>query len=184
VVICNSNVHHELIAGEYKARREQCEAAVRHFQRTNPGVKLLRDVTPALLEETRAGMDGLVYRRARHVVGEIGRVGEFAGGLERGDYAGCGELMYASHASLRDDYEVSCGELDALVEIARGVPGVYGARMTGGGFGGCIVALCRPAAVEGLSAAIEREYPPRAGGRQASTFATTASRGAHLEPVV
>src|SRR6185369_11303508 len=86
--------------------------------------------------------DPTVFRRAKHVITEIKRTTDFAATLEKRDYKTCGELMVGSHASLRDDYAVSCAELDALVEIARTVPGVYGARMTGGGFGGCIVALC------------------------------------------
>jgi len=89
--------------------------------------------------------------------------------------------MYGSHASLRDDYAVSCVELDGLVEIARGVPDVYGARMTGGGFGGCIVALCRASAVEPLTAAIDTQYPKKFKGKHATTFATVASAGASVE---
>ena len=143
VVISNSNVKHELVAGEYTARRHQCETAVAYISRRTPGIKSLRDASINLLEDSRMGMDPTVHRRARHVITEIARTVDFAAALEKRDYAACGKLMYASHASLRDDYAVSCAELDALVEIARGVKGVIGARMTGGGFGGCIVALCR-----------------------------------------
>jgi galactokinase len=123
-------------------------------------------------------MDPVVYRRAWHVVSEMARTVDFARALEQRDYPACGRLMDASHVSLRDDYEVSCAELDALVDIARAVPGVLGARMTGGGFGGCIVALCQASAVEPLAAAIAAQYPARAGGKQAATFSTVASAGA------
>ena len=135
----------------------------------------------ALLEDSRLGMDPVVFRRAKHVITEIQRTTDFAAALEKRQYKLCGELMYGSHASLRDDYAVSCGELDILVEIARTVPGVYGARMTGGGFGGCIVALCRTAAVEPLTAAIAQQYPAKAKGKQATTFSTVPSAGASVE---
>jgi galactokinase len=183
VVISNSNVKHELVAGEYTARRHQCEMAVAYIQRRSPGIKSLRDVNMPMLEDSRMGMDPTVFRRARHVITEIARTTDFAAALEKREYARCGELMYASHASLRDDYAVSCPELDALVEIARGVSGVYGARMTGGGFGGCIVALCRASAVEALTRAIETQYPQKARGKQATTFSTVASAGAAVEMI-
>ena len=181
VVVSNSNVKHALVGGEYAARRRQCEAAVAHVQTKHRGVTALRDVSMGMLGELREGMDAVTYRRARHVITEIQRTVDFADSLERHDYGKCGELMYASHASMRDDYEISCAEIDALVEIARGVPGVYGARMTGGGFGGCIVALCRAAAVETLTTAIAKEYPAKANGKQATTFSTVASAGASVE---
>ena len=181
VVISNTNVKHELVAGEYAARRHQCESAVAFIKRKSPAIKSLRDVSLALLEDSRLGMDPVVFRRAKHVITEIQRTTDFAAALEKRQYKLCGELMYGSHASLRDDYAVSCGELDILVEIARTVPGVYGARMTGGGFGGCIVALCRTAAVEPLTAAIAKEYPAKAKGKQATTFSTVPSAGASVE---
>jgi galactokinase len=183
VVISNSNVKHALVGGEYAARRRQCEAAVAAVRKRKPAVKALRDVPLDILEDSRQGMEEVTFRRARHVITEIQRTAEFAELLGKRDYRKCGELMYASHASLRDDYEVSCAELDALVEIARGVAGVHGARMTGGGFGGCIVALCRAAAVEPLTAAIATDYPAKANGKQAATFATVASAGASVEPL-
>ncbi len=167
IVICNSNVKHELVAGEYAARRQQCEAAVEYLSTATPGLTSLRDVTPAMLQAAHPTMEPTLFRRARHVVTEIQRTIDFAAALERRDYAACGSLMLASHASLRDDYNVSIPEIDALVEIARATAGpgkIFGARITGGGFGGCIVALCTQDAVEPLAAAIEREYPKRSGG--------------------
>ncbi len=181
VVISNSNVKHELVAGEYTARRHQCESAVAYIKRRSPEINSLRDVKMSLLEDSRLGMDATVIRRAKHVISEIQRTVDFAAALEKRDYPLCGKLMFASHASLRDDYAVSCTELDALVEIARPVPGVFGARMTGGGFGGCIVALCTAAAVEPLTQAIAEQYPKKAKGKQATTFSTVASAGAHVE---
>ncbi len=179
VVISNSNVKHELVMGEYTARRHQCETAVKLIKKKFPNVSSLRDADMDALEDSRLGMDPTVFRRARHVITEIERTIDFAAALEARDYAACGKLMYGSHLSLRDDYAVSCGELDALVEIARVVPGVYGARMTGGGFGGCIVALCTADAVATLTAKIESEYPKKTG-KNATTFATVASEGAHI----
>jgi galactokinase len=178
VVISNTNVKHELVAGEYTARRHQCEAAVAYIKKKSPHINSLRDVKMSLLEDSRMGMDATVIRRAKHVISEIQRTQDFAAALEKRDYALCGKLMYASHASLRDDYAVSCMELDALVEIARPISGVYGARMTGGGFGGCIVALCTAAAVEPLTSAIDTQYPKKAKGKQATTFSTVPSSGA------
>jgi len=183
VVISNSNVKHELVAGEYTARRHQCEAALAYIQRRNPTIKSLRDVSMDLLEDSRLGMDPTCFRRARHVITEITRTAHFADALAGRNYRACGEYMYDSHASLRDDYAVSCPELDALVDIARNVPGVFGARMTGGGFGGCIVALSTADAVQPLTLAIDAEYPKRANGKKATTFATVASEGAHASPI-
>jgi galactokinase len=181
VVISNSNVKHELVGGEYKQRRDQCEEAVRHLQKKHPRVQLLRDAMLEMLQQSKSDMDPLVHRRARHVITEIARTTEFAAGLEKHDYGRCGKLMLESHLSLKDDYEVSTSELDALVEISRKVPGVYGARMTGGGFGGCIVALCDAGAVEPLTKAIEKDYPQHAHGEHATTFPALASEGAHVE---
>jgi len=181
VVISNTNVKHELVAGEYAARRHQCESAVAFIKKDSPAIKSLREASMALLEDSRLGMDPVVFRRAKHVISEIKRTTDFADALEKRQYKLCGELMYASHASLRDDYAVSCGELDILVEIARTVPGVYGARMTGGGFGGCIVALCTAAAVAPLTNAIAKDYPAKAKGKQATTFSTVPSAGASVE---
>jgi len=179
VVIANTNVKHALVGGEYAARQNQCKEAVKIVQGKYPQVKSLRNVTMKMLDEMRPQMADVVYRRARHVITEEARTTGFAAALEARDYATCGQLMYGSHAALRDDYEVSCVELDALVEIARKVPGVYGARMTGGGFGGCIVALTTAAAVEPLTAALLRDYK-KAYNKDATIFATVPSAGAHV----
>ncbi len=179
VVIVNSHVKHELVAGEYKARRDQCQAAVATLAKTYPVVTALRDVAMPMLQEVQASMDPVVCKRARHVVGENQRTLDFAAGLQKRDYAACGRLMYASHTSLRDDYAVSCPELDTLVNLSRPVSGVYGARMTGGGFGGSIVVLAKREAVSPLTQVLEREYPLRCG-KEPGIFVTAPGPGAYV----
>jgi galactokinase len=152
-------VKHELTGGEYARRRAQCEEAARIL-----GVASLRDATAEQLENARGKMDDVVYRRARHVIGEIERTVHAAEGVRASNWPTVGQLMYASHASLRDDYEVSCAELDAVVEIAQAIGangGVIGCRMTGGGFGGCTVALVRSEAVGTISERVAAEYERR-----------------------
>jgi galactokinase len=163
VVVCNSGVKHALAAGEYNRRRADCEAGVRAIARLWPGVRALRDVTPEQLEAHRDALPPQVYRRCRHVVTENERVLRAAEALATGDAVRFGELMYASHASLRDDYEVSCAELDLLVELAAACGGVLGARMTGGGFGGCTVNLVRADAVEEFRRRVAQEYERKTG---------------------
>ena len=141
LLIINTNVKHELTGGEYAKRRAQCEQAAKAL-----GVASLRDADAEMLERARGKMDEVVYRRARHVIGEIERTLHAAEGVRASNWPTVGQLMYASHNSLRDDYEVSCPELDAVVDIALDIGpkgGVSGCRMTGGGFGGCAVALVR-----------------------------------------
>jgi galactokinase len=179
VVIVNSMVKHELSGSEYGERRHQCEEAVAFFAKETPAVKSLRDVSMKLVEEAKGKLKDMVFRRARHVVGEIARTTKFAALLGKKEYDDAGELMVQSHNSLRDDYEVSIPELDFLVEAAMTVKGVYGARMTGGGFGGCIVALTQPRAVEPLTQHINQAYPAKFG-RQANVFVTTATAGASV----
>jgi galactokinase len=179
VVIINSRVHHNLAANAYNERRRQCEEAVRVFAECRKGVTALRDVEMADWEKWSGKMDEVVARRARHVIGENARALLFAAALERGDLGAAGSFMNTSHASLRDDYEVSCRELDLLVEIAQAVPGVYGSRMTGGGFGGCTVTLCTRAAVEPLRAAATTRYRA-ATGQEPDVLVTRAAGCAEL----
>jgi galactokinase len=143
LVVCNSMVRHELASGEYNLRRADCEDGVKLLQPHLPGIRALRDVRVADLETWKEVLPARVYRRCRHIVTENQRVLKAARALRGGDTGVFGDLMYQSHASLRDDFEVSCKELDLLVDIASSSPGVYGARMTGGGFGGCTVNLVR-----------------------------------------
>ncbi|HOX58616.1 MAG TPA: galactokinase [Candidatus Paceibacterota bacterium] len=159
LLIINTNVKHELTGGEYAKRRAQCEQAARILR-----VASLRDATADQLERSRSGMEDVVFRRARHVIGEIERTPRAAEKVRASNWPAVGELMYASHASLRDDYEVSCPELDAVVEIARAIGpqgGVIGCRMTGGGFGGCAVALVRADKVGAISERVAAEYEQR-----------------------
>ena len=141
LVVCNTMVKHQLAAGEYNTRRAECEEAVQRLAVVLPGVRALRDVTTADLEKHRLCLTPTLYRRARHIVTENERVRSAAAALEGGDLVAIRELMAASHRSLRDDFQVSCAELDAMVDIAGRQPAVYGARMTGGGFGGCTINL-------------------------------------------
>ena len=176
VVIVNSMVHHELTGGEYAQRRRQCEEGVAHFRKANPSVRALRDVSMAQVEAARLELSDVVFRRCRHVVGENARTVDAAEKLGQRHYDAVGELMQQSHASLRDDYEVSIPELDYLAEQSMTVRGVYGARMTGGGFGGCIVALAQPRAVEPLIEHLKTTYT-RKFGKEPHAFVTTATQG-------
>ncbi len=177
VVIVNSMVHHELSGGEYAQRRKQCEEGVAYFKQSDPNVRALRDVRPDQVESAKGKLSDVVYRRCRHVVTENARVIQAAAKLVEHYYDEVGELMLQSHRSLRDDYEVSVPELDYLVEQAMTIKGVYGARMTGGGFGGCIVALVQPRAVEALINHLSKTYADRFRKTPAN-YVTTATAGA------
>ncbi|HEX8520869.1 MAG TPA: galactokinase [Tepidisphaeraceae bacterium] len=179
VVVANSMVKHKLTGGEYAQRRRQCEEGVTFFQKENPEVRALRDVTVHQVEAAKGKMDDVVWRRCHHVVTENLRTTDAANKLTQKAYEEVGELMVKSHNSLRNDYEVSVPELDFLVEEAMRVKGVYGARMTGGGFGGCIVALAQPRAVEPLERALGEKYQEKFG-KKPEIFATTATAGARL----
>jgi galactokinase len=177
VLVINSNVKHELTGSEYPERRAQCEQAAKLL-----GVATLREATLDDLERAKAKLTDVHYRRARHVIGEIARTTQAADALRKRDWNRVGELMYASHDSLRDDFEVSTAELDALVEIARGIGldgGVIGSRMTGGGFGGCTVTLVRSGREREIADRIGREYRDRTG-IAATSFVTKPARGAHI----
>jgi galactokinase len=179
VVITNSMVKHELSGGEYAERRQQCEEAVEHFHKSDPSVKALRDVKISDVESARTGLSDVVFRRARHVVGENDRCVQFAECLKTRQYERAGELMVASHNSLRDDYEVSVPELDYLVESAMKIKGVYGSRMTGGGFGGCTVTLVQPRFVETFMQQIKQAYQSKYK-IDAVVFSTNATDGASV----
>ncbi|MBV9241311.1 MAG: galactokinase [Acidobacteria bacterium] len=142
-LVCDSKVQHSLASSEYNQRRAQCELGVKILRRELGNIDALRDVTPEEIENFREELPEIVYRRCKHVVTEDQRVLAAAQALEVGNAERFGELMLASHQSLRFDYQVSCPELDLLVDAAKEIDGVYGARMTGGGFGGCTVNLIR-----------------------------------------
>ncbi len=163
LVICNSMVHHELAAGEYNLRRADCERGVALLTPALPGIRALRDVDIDQLKANQAALPELTFRRCRHIVTENARVLRAGVALEAGEVAEFGQLMNASHRSMRDDYEISCRELDILVDIAWGIEGVLGSRMTGGGFGGCTVSMVRADAVERFTAAIAAAYTAATG---------------------
>ena len=174
VVIFNSNVKRGLVDSEYNTRREQCEAAAKHF-----GVKALRDITLAQLEAAKGDLDDLTFRRARHVVTENDRTEAAAEVLALGDLVAMGELMAQSHASMRDDFEITVPAIDAIVEIVKSVIGREGGvRMTGGGFGGCVVALVPQDKVDAIKEAVEQHYPQRSNGLTADIYVCRASNGA------
>lgn len=161
ILAVNSMVKHALGQSAYKERTEECAAAVDAFRRIDPAVSSLRDVTVALFEKVSPSLPHVIARRARHVVTENERVHLFVNASHRRDVERMGELMVESHLSLQHDYEVSCDELDFLVDTAVGIEGVLGARMTGGGFGGCTVNLLHRGAAERFRHEITAEYRER-----------------------
>jgi galactokinase len=163
LVICNSMVRHELAAGEYNLRRAECERGVALLAAALPGIRALRDVSMARLAAHAAALPELTLRRCRHVVAENDRVLRAGAALEAGQVEEFGRLMNESHRSMRDDYEISCRELDVLVELAWRVEGVLGSRMTGGGFGGCTVSMVRADAVERFRASLAAGYAAATG---------------------
>jgi galactokinase len=177
LLLCNSMVKHEHAAGEYNQRRSDCEAGVQALRQYLPNIRALRDVTLNELEQYKTELPPLVYQRCRHVITENSRVLEAGKALQSGDLVHFGELMYQSHTSLRDAYEVSCEELDLLVELASVCEGVYGARMTGGGFGGCTINLVRADSVDRVQRQIAEGYQLKTG-RAPEIYVCAAAQGA------
>ncbi len=176
VVIINSNVKHALVGGEYNERREQCENAAKIL-----GVKALRDATLEQLEANKDKMDELSFKRARHVISEDNRVLEAVKAFADGNLVELAKLMYASHCSMRDDFEITIPEINAIVEIVRDTLGEKAAvRMTGGGFGGSVVAVLEPNDVQKVKDAINAKYPLIAM-RDATIFETHATSGASFD---
>ena len=180
ILVCDSGVRHTLVDSAYNERREQCEAGVAILAERIPKIRALRDVTAEQLEVARAELPPTVHRRCTHVVAENDRVLASRAALEAGDLAGFGRAMNASHDSLRDDYEVSCPEVDALVGLARALPGVLGARITGGGFGGCTVNLVTGEAAARFPEAVLSPYRERTG-KEPRLFVSAAADGAVVE---
>jgi len=178
VIIVNSNVPHDLVTGEYNTRRQQCERAAAFF-----GVKALRDVSVAQFKEKEAeltALDPLVAKRARHVVTENQRVLDAVDALKHNDLTRLGELMGQSHDSMRDDFEITVPQIDYLVELAQLVIGKQGgARMTGGGFGGCIVALAPHDKVEAVRKIVADNYEKQTGLKE-DFYVCTASQGVRV----
>ena len=177
VLVINTHVRHTLADGEYARRREECEEAARVLH-----VAALRDATLKSLNAARRRMDPITFRRARHVITENQRTLQAARAIEAHDWTTLGKLMFASHASLRDDYEVSCPELDALVKIAQSISateGMIGCRMTGAGFGGCAVSLVRTESARRITRIFEEKYESKSGN-PASIFASRPAAGARM----
>jgi galactokinase len=177
IVLCNTMVKHELAGGEYNRRRADCEAGVNFLRQFIPGIRALRDVTLQQLADYGRGMPSVTSRRCRHVISENLRVLEAAEALRRDDLRRFGTLMTQSHASLRNDYQVSCKELDLMVQLASRHHGVFGARMTGGGFGGCTVNLVEASAVSEFTAGMSRDYE-NATGLRPDIYVCTPGDGA------
>ncbi|NOZ22217.1 MAG: galactokinase [Planctomycetes bacterium] len=157
-VVCNTMVKRELSGSEYNTRRQQCEEAAKAMD-----AALLRDVSPETFEAECGKLPEDVRKRARHVISEDERTLRAVAAFKAGDLAAAGKEMNDSHDSLRDDYEVSCRELDIMVDIARGLPGTYGARMTGAGFGGCTVNLVAADKADAFCAEIAKRYKAETG---------------------
>ena len=177
VLIINTNIRHKLAEGEYAQRRSQCEEAADVLK-----VPALRDATPAMLEAARGQLDPVVFRRAHHVISENERTLQAAKAMQASDWPAAGQLMYASHASLRDDYQVSCPELDTVVEIAQEIGaagGVLGCRMTGGGFGGCAVSLVKTDLVQRITRNLDAAYEKKTR-RQTTIFYSHPAAGARV----
>jgi galactokinase len=194
VVITNTMHKHALAAHEdelamldgtvargtpYNMRRLACETGVKAIVARHPQVKALRDATMQMLDEAKPALTQKIYGRCRHVITENARCEQFAELLRASRYDAAGELMVASHRSLQHDYEVSVDQLDALVDMAMGIKGVYGSRMTGAGFGGCTVSLVRPRAVEAFTEGVQRAYQTRFGVVP-QVIVTTATDGARV----
>ncbi|MGH6922713.1 MAG: galactokinase, partial [Propylenella sp.] len=180
LVVCNTMVRHTHAGGEYNLRRRDCEEGVARLSKALPGITALRDVTPEELEAHADLLTPVIYRRCRHVVSENDRTVRAADALEAGDLALFGRLMNESHVSMRDDFEISCREVDAMVELNAAAAGVHGARMTGGGFGGCTISLVEADAVESFREKVAEGYRA-ATGLEAQIF--TCSPGAGVGPV-
>ncbi len=158
IVLFDSNVKHSLVTSEYNTRREQCEAGVKMIQQKYPQVKSLRDATIEMVDEIIKPQDELIYRRCKYVVGENIRLQMGTEDLRRNDVAAFGKKMFATHEGLSKDYEVSCKELDFLIDCVKDNPNVLGARMMGGGFGGCTINLVKEEAVEDLVKSVSEKY--------------------------
>lgn len=163
LAVCNTMVKHSLATSEYNARRLECEKAVRYFAERLPNVRALRDVSEEELKSLGTDLPEVIYRRARHVITENQRVLAAGAALERDDLQTFGQLMKSSHDSLRHDYEVSCKELDLMVQLAQQVRGVFGSRMTGGGFGGSTVNLVAAENVDEFKEVVSRSYENATG---------------------
>ena len=179
IVLCDTGVRRELAGSEYNIRREQCEKGVSIIQKTHPDVVKLRDVTLEMLENQRNEMEPVVFNRCQFVIEENSRVLAACEDLEHDNIDAFGEKMYASHRGLQHKYEVSCNELDILVDIAGDVEGVIGSRMMGGGFGGCTINLVRTGSVEAFRKQVSEGYSKQTG-LEVEIYETNISDGTRM----
>jgi galactokinase len=179
IVIADSRVKHKLVDSAYNTRHDECSQAVRILQTKYPNITALRDVTPYELHTMLAQMPENVFKRARHIVTECQRVPRAAAMLDVGDSAGFGRLMFETHASLRDDYEVSCPELDILVDLASRIRGCLGSRLTGAGFGGSTANLVLEKDADAFMEKLHMGYK-EATGIVANIFRCKAEDGARV----
>jgi galactokinase len=177
IVICNTMVKHEHSGGEYNARRAQCEEGVELLKKWNPRVNALRDVSIGELEAHRSDLSKVIYRRCRHVISENARVLDTVKALREKHLTAIGSLLAESHRSLREDFEVSCRELDVMVDLARKCEGIIGARMTGGGFGGCTINFVETEQVEAFCESISAGYKT-ATRKTPEIYVSSAGEGA------
>lgn len=182
IVVCNSNVKRELAQSGYNQRRAECEEAVRLLKSALPEIRTLRDVTPEQLDQHATLLPPIILRRARHIVTENARVLESADVLKRGDIQRFGALMNQAHISYRDDFEASLPQIEVLVSAAQSLPGVYGSRLTGGGWGGCTVSLVANTAVERFCSAVAEMYEHEVG-HKADIYVCTAADGVEVTPL-
>jgi galactokinase len=181
LVVCNTGVKHKLAGGEYNRRREECEEAVCSLEKALPGIRALRDVSLEQLEEYRGLLSEVAYKRAHHVVTENARVLDGMEALRKGSLHQFGEYMAESHRSLRDMFEVSCAELDLMVELANRQAGVYGARMTGGGFGGATINLVEASCASAFAESVANAYQNETGIVPTNYICTPADGGGLVE---
>ncbi|NSW53085.1 MAG: galactokinase [Anaerolineae bacterium] len=179
IIIADSRMPHSLQTSEYNERRAATEEALHIFQTVMPAVSALVDVSPADFEAHKHLLPAKIAQRAQHVVYECDRVNQAVQALRAGDVAAFGKLMIATHASLRDLYEVSVPEIDFLVDTAISLPGCYGARITGGGFGGCTVNLVAAEQAETFAKELKRRYDQHTP-YETEVYVSRASQGAHL----
>ncbi len=181
LVVCDTNVKRALTSSAYNERRADCAAGVAALSKHLPGITALRDISPEQLDRYGSSLPPNVRRRCRHVVTENARVQRSVAALRANDLSEFGKLMYQSHLSLKNDYEVSCPELDTIVDICAEEDEVFGARMTGAGFGGCAVCLVSAAHAERVAERLRTEYPVKTG-RQPTVYVSTVEDGASVHP--
>lgn len=179
IVLCDTRIRRELASSEYNVRRSQCEEGVRILQQFGADINSLRDVYPDLLNKHRQRLDPIVFKRCKYILEENKRVLDACRDLEKNDLISFGRRMYASHAGLRDQYEVSCTELDILVDAAHTIDGVIGARMMGGGFGGCTINLVEDQYLELFKEQISAHYEKETGN-EIKIYQAKVSEGTHL----